>query len=304
MSANQPSPTSPTISPRRNLRRLAVHMTVFAIAGVLAATIHTPISTAEQPGRFLEGGNLELVYTCDAADAQTESLLDVAGVETFPQQVTILTPAVEPAPSPGDDFEMEFNWSFLLAQNIVQGAIDVGATDLQISSATLPMSATTGATGGPVVGDPAATTLPLGDGSQAVGYSVGPFTGTFNRTAAVDSPIEFTPGTILNTVVVVPLGVSLNITCAPEAGAVMTLNDQTGVPPSTTTTTLPEVTTTEGTTATTAPGGGGVGGAGEELPRTGSSTLVLVVVALALIDLGYLALTAAQPRRRRVSSAH
>jgi hypothetical protein len=198
---------------------------------------------------------------------------------------------------------MAFNWSFLLSQGLVQGAIAVGATDLEITSATLPMSATTGATGADVVGDPPATNLALGDGSQAVGYSVGPFTGTFSRTAAVDSPIEFTPGTVLNTVVVQPLGVSLNITCAPAQGAVMTLNDQTGVPPSTTTTTLPEVTTTEGTTATTAPGGG-VGGAGEELPRTGSSTLVLVVIALGLIDLGYLALTAAQPpRRRRVSSA-
>jgi hypothetical protein len=280
-------------------------MAVFAIAGVLAANIHTPFSSAEQPGRFLEGGNLEVTYTCDAADPATETLLDLVGLENFPQQVTILTPAVEPAPSPGDDFEMAFNWSFLLDQTIVAGAVSAGATDLQISSATLPMSATTGATGADVVGHPPSTNLVLGDGTQAVGYTVGPFTGTFNRTAAVDSPIEFTPGTVLNSVVVVPLGVTLNITCAPQQGAVMTLNDQTGVPPSTTTTTLPEVTTTEGTTATTAPGGGSGGVGGEELPRTGSSTLVLVVIALGLIDLGYLALTAAQPpRRRRVSSAH
>ena len=41
-----------------------------------------------------------------------------------------------------------------------------------------------------------------------------------------------------------------------------------------------------------------------ELPRTGtSSTLYLVLLGLGLIDVGYLALTAGQPSKRRASSA-
>ena len=280
-------------------------MAVFAVAGVLAVTVHTPLSSAApnvQDGRFLQGGNLVVDYTCSGADAQTQTVLAGIGLATFPQQVTILSPAVEPSPSPGEDFQMTFNWSFLLSQSLVQTAVDLGQASLNISAATLPMSATTGATGSDVVGHPPATELVLGDGTQAVGYSTGPFTGTFTRTADVDNPIEFTPGTVLNTVVT-SSGITLQITCAPEAGAVMTLNDETGVAPSTTTTTLPEVTTTEAT-PTTDSGVQGETAEPAELPRTGSSSLLLVVIALGLIDLGYLALTSSQPsRRRRPSTA-
>jgi hypothetical protein len=101
----------------------------------------------------------------------------------------------------------------------------------------------------------------------------------------------------------VELNVTLNITCTPEEGAVMSLNDQTGVAPSTTTTTLPPVTTTEGeptTTTTQSVAGAGV----DQLPRTGAgSTLMLVVLAIGLIDLGYLSLRYTKSVRGRGPSS-
>lgn len=296
--------TSPTFDLRRFRRRVATHVGGFAAALLLSLTVPVPLAPsagAVQDGRYLEGGNLVVNYTCEGNDAQTDIILGGIGLATFPQQATILSPAVEPSPSPGEEFEMSFTWQWLVDQSLVQTAIAAGTPTLNIASGNPNIGATTGATGSDVIGNPSATLLVLGDGTQAVGYTHGPFTGTFTRTAEVDSPIEFSPGPVASQVVTEG-GIALNILCTPQDGDVMTLNDQTGIAPSTTTTTLPEVTTTEATTTTTVDGA--VQG-GSELPRTGtSSTLVLIVLALGLVDLGFLALSATKPGRAgRPSSA-
>ncbi len=273
------------------------HAAVFAIAGVVCATVLPSTSGAAptvQDGRYLEGTSVTIDYTCGGGDAATTNLLKTFNITSFPMGVTITSGAVEPSPSQGEDFDVPFTWDFALDQGIVQFATGLGVVSFTITNGSDPISATAGATGS-VTGHGGSSLLPLGDGSIPVGYTEGPFTGTFNRTAAPDEPITFTPGAVTSNVTT-DAGTQLTIACTPGAGA-LTVNDQDGVAPSTTTTTRPVITTVAPTTT--------VQVGGEALPRTGSSgsTMVMVFVALGLIDLGYLALTAGQPPRRRRASA-
>jgi LPXTG-motif cell wall-anchored protein len=276
---------------------------VFAVATVLCLTLGAPASTAApavQDGRFLAADSVDITYSCTGADQTTQDILNSFGLSPFPQQAVLTSVAVDPAPSPGEDFDVDFIYDFTLNETIVLFAIGLGVTGFTISDGVAPISATAGATGTAPGTDPEDHVLELGDGSVPVGYTAGPLTGTFNRTAAVDEPISFEPGT-LTTGVVTSSGVALSITCDPGEGT-LTMLDQTGVPPTTTTTTRPQVVTTTtvaGATTTTA----GVGAAGE-LPRTGSSSnLLLALLGLALIDIGYLAWSASRPPRRRRASS-
>jgi hypothetical protein len=293
----------PSTSVRRpGRRRLLVHAGVFAAAGLACVALSSSATSAApttQPGRFLEGGSATLAYSCTGADQTTNDLLTTFGLNPFSMPITITSAAVEPSPSPGEDFTGEFTWDFTLDQSVVLFAVGLGVTDFTITNGVNPVTATDGATGSaPGTGAPAAVVV-LGDGTVPVGYTAGPYSGTFNRTAAVDAPITFTPGTITSSVTTNG-GTSLQIQCTSPGGGI-TVVDQTGVAPSTTTTTRPSVVTTTtvagGPTTTAAVGGT------EELPRTGSSSnLFLVLLALGLIDVGYLALSASRSNRGRARS--
>ncbi len=282
---------------RKRRRRLLTHGIVFASAGLLATTL-APSTTSAAPtvqdGRFLAADSVAVSYSCTGSDQLTNDLLTSFGLNPFAQNAIVTSAAVEPAPSPAEDFDVEFTWNFDLDLSVVSFAVGLGVTTFTIQDAVNPISATTGATGSSAGTGAADELLVLGDGTTPVGYVNGPYTGTFNRTADVDSPIEFTPGTITTTVLT-SSNVSLGITCTPGAG-VLSMLDETGVAPSTTTTTRPAVVVPT-TAAPVAVGSG-------DLPRTGaSSTLYLTLLALGLIDLGYLAMTAGRPARRRASSA-
>lgn len=297
---------------RRRRRRLAVHAAVFSAAGVAALTMGSASTSAAptvQEGRYLEGTATTITYTCMGADQATEDLLktigDSAGVTLTPftMPVTITTASVEPSPSPGESFQVDFTWDSTIDPAIESFAYNFSIAKLNISNGVHPITATSGATGNFVGnGDPASVTV--GDGSVPIGYTQGPFTGTFTRTAEIDVPIEFTPGVVTSTVVSentqgVP-GATLLITCSPGEG-VLAMQDQDGVAPSTTTTTRPVVVATVPAPTTTTVVVAGV----QQLPRTGSnSNLLLVLLALGLIDLGYLAWSAGQmPRSQRTPSA-
>jgi len=270
---------------------------VFSTAGLLTSFVgasSTSARQAVQDGRYLEGGSVDLTYTCEGNDPDSIGLLTAIGYPTFPMEVTVTSAAVEPSPSPTEDFTTSFIWDFTLDPDLVTFAYGLSVTSFDISDGVNPITATAGATGtspGNVSGN---SLVLVGDATLPIGYTNGPLSGTFNRTAAVDEPIEFTPGTITATVTTSTPSI-LTIICQPGAG-VITVNDATGVAPSTTTTTRPVVTTAAPTTTTAV--------LGDVLPRTGtSSNLLLVVLALGLIDIGYLALTAGQPLRRRRASA-
>jgi hypothetical protein len=287
-------------------RRLLVHAAGLTVVCGVTLGFGLPASTASptvQDGRFLSGGTVDVAYSCTGADDPTNALLDGLApfgiTNPFPMAVTITSAAVEPSPSPGEDFDVDFTWDFTLDQNVVLTAATLNpGSNLTINGGTMAISPTSGATGipGMLTANTGSHTLPLGDGTVPVGFTDGPHTGTFNRTAAVDEPIVFTPGTITSTVVATA---TLQIICSPGAG-VLTMTDQDGVAPSTTTTTRQAVVAP---TTTAAPVVRDVAQA-RQLPRTGSENLVLVVLAIVLIDLGYLALSASQPaRRRRATSA-
>jgi hypothetical protein len=286
----------PSTSARPMRRRLLAHAAVFAAAGLACLALSSPTTSAAptvQDGRYLEGGSLDIDYTCTGADAATTSLLNAFGLNNFPMPITITSAAVEPAPSPGEDFTTEFTWNFVLPASITDFAIGLGVTDFTISNGVNPMTATTGATGtaAGTGGDPAFVDLL---DTVANGFTAGPYSGTFNRTAAVDAPIVFTPQPITSTVTT-NAGTALNLACSPGAGTIEVV-DQTGVAPSTTTTTLGSIAPpTTPTTAAVGGGGAGQGGSGGELPATGtSSNLFLVLLALGLIDVGYLAISASR----------
>ncbi len=293
----------PNVGRRR--RRLLAHLGIFAAAGLALVTLgpsSTSAAPAVQDGRFLTAGQLVVPYDCAGADIPSQNLL--VGIlpatgGTFILGVTIVTAAVEPAPSPGDTFEMDFIYNQVLPQNLVEVAVGVGSTELDTAGVNT-IIAVEGATGDPAV-ITGSTIIPLGDGTLPVGFT---FTGQgfeFTRTAAVDEPIKFSPQQILGETLT-SLGILVKIKCDPQdASLVLEVNDETGVPPETTTTTLPPIVPVTVTTPPATVQGDTV----DTLPRTGSGTsnLYLVLLALGLLDMGYLALTAGNsPRMRRASS--
>lgn len=302
MSANERSlDDHPVPNVRRRRGRLVAHAAAFSIAGLLLVAVGPTSSSAAptvQDGRFLASGTVDVNYTCNGANPFTVTILDGIGLTGFSLPATITSAAVEPAPSPGEDFDVDFFWSFDLLDTLVDKAILSGATGFSITGVST-VGVASGATGADVVGAGGPTDIQLGDGSVPVGYEVGPFTGTFNRTALVDEPITFAPKAITSTVLTQPNGIELVIACNFTGEPILTMADQDGVAPSTTTTTRPAVVAPTTTTTVAVQSGN----QGNQLPRTGSENLYLVLLALGLIDVGYLALTASKaPRRGRTSS--
>ncbi|MSO87335.1 MAG: hypothetical protein EXQ71_07425 [Acidimicrobiia bacterium] len=205
---------------------------------------------------------------------------------------------MEPSPAQGDDFDMTFTFNFVLPKNLTEVAVETGYTELVVTGGGA-ISPTEGAVGETAILTDTVT-VQLGDGSVAVGFTIGPQSFPYTRTAAPGEPIVFTPNQILSeTPIVTGL---LKMICYPPDEELI-LNDQIGVAPIATTTTLQAlVPTTAGPPAT-------VKGTTDDaevaaLPRTGSGTsnLYLVLLALGLLDVGYLALTADNSRTRRASS--
>ncbi|MEO7574033.1 MAG: hypothetical protein ABIX10_16525 [Acidimicrobiales bacterium] len=284
------------------------------LVGMSLGATSTSAAPTVQDNRFLTAGSVDVVYTCTGADPATQSLFAAifpGGMFTLDANITTL--AVEPSPSPGEEFDLEFTWNFTLGPALVATSVDLAVEQLNVTG-TERIGVSSGVTGPDSVGTDGPTPVVIGDGSVAVGYTHGPigdggYTSTFTRTAAVDEALVFAPGNVTSTVVTSPSGISLSIACTPD-GSLLTLTDQDGVAPVTTTTTRPAVVTTTtvaggtgGATSTTVAGGSRAGAA--QLPRTGSSNLIMVMVAIALIDVGYLALTAGRPARSwRAPSVH
>ena len=286
-----------TARPQR--RRLLTHAAVFAVAGVACLVFSPPLASSAptvQEGRYLEGDSVAMTFSCTGADQATKDLLATFGLNPFDLAVTATSAAVEPSPSPGEQFEVDFTIDYTLPQQLVFSVAGL-VSHFIISGGQTPISATAGATGS-FVGNGPTQQVDIGDGTVPVGFTEGPFTGTFTRTAEVDGVIEFKLGTITTTATS-NNGIAVPLVCTPGAG-VLSVTDQDGVAPSTTTTTRPPVVDPTTTVAPTTTAGPVV--AGEQLPRTGAgSNLLLVLLALALIDIGYLALSAS--RDRRVPSA-
>jgi hypothetical protein len=268
------------------------------VAGVvvLVAAFAPTSASAVDTTHFLPPGTVNVTYTCGGADQQTQTVLGVVGLSSFNIAAVVASDPVAASPENGDSFDMTFFWTFTQDQTLVETAVGLGVTDLQLSNGVNPVGVVSGATGPDVVGNPPTQDVPLGDGSLPITYSQGPFTGSFTRAGNVGDPIVFKPGNISVTALPNPLTTSLNLACTPD-GATMTLVDQEGeAPPTTrpTTTTLPPTTASP----TTAAGPVVAAETQSQLARTGFHS-ELLILGIALLGFGYaLSLTG-----RRVAKA-
>jgi hypothetical protein len=272
-------------------------MLVFAAAGLVCVATGAPAASARTSAvPVLPAGTATSTYSCTGADPDTQSLLDGVGLSTFPLSTTVNSAQVD-SPDQGQPLTMTFTWHFTLSTDLVAISIGLGLTELDFHDVNLPMAPTTGVSGSDIVGTPGPQAVSIGDGSQPVTYSEGPFSGTVTRTSAIGDPVVFTPGTVHSSVTVLGT-IVLNFVCTPGGDTVplSVVDDTSGT---TTTTQATTSSTTGGSTSSSVAGTSTTAGTTAPLPVTGGINLRLVVLALALIDIGYLAWSAGQPPRRR-----
>jgi hypothetical protein len=277
---------------------------VFGVIVLIAAFSTTNASAVNN--EFLPAGTATTTLSCGGNDAVdggvTTAILQGIGLDPVGLPATITSDPVD-SPNTGDSFTMTFHWAFTLPQSLASTAVGLGTTDLSQSNGVLPMHVDSGATGADVVGNPPPQDIPLGDGSVAVNYNEGPFTGDFTRTNAIGDPIQFSPGTVTVTSTTVPGGIALQLLCTPTGTSPMVLTDQQGATPPPSSTTAPKPPPTAApTTAATTPATGGTAGTGVEattaLARTGFHP-ELLYIGLFMLAAGF---TLFATGRRRVAS--
>jgi hypothetical protein len=199
------------------------------------------------------------------------------------------------SPSDGEDFTLSVTFTTTLPAFLVSVAQSAGTTTLVQSNTTLPLTATSGATGTVNVADPGPEQVNLPgptDPAIDIPFTQGPFDVTFTRSGT--DPVVITPGTITTTSTAG--AIPLLLACTPTDVTPLTLTDQEGPPPpptSVSVTTLP-FTPTTAAPATTAPTGTsgsgtsdpGVTTSGTALARTGFHA-ELLYLGIALLGAGY-----------------
>jgi alpha-tubulin suppressor-like RCC1 family protein len=167
-------------------------------------------------------------YSCTGADVDTHDLLTALGFGPLQMATTVTNTSADPGPLPGDEFTIDFQWHITLSPGLVSTFVALGVDAAEMFDGVYPLAAATGASGPDVVGHGAHTALPLGDGTQAVSYIEGPFTGTFIRTAQLGEAITFTPGTMTTSLLAGSSGVVLKLICEP--GPVVSVSTTPGAP--------------------------------------------------------------------------
>ncbi|MEY2423531.1 MAG: hypothetical protein QOI95_3598 [Acidimicrobiaceae bacterium] len=250
-------------------------------------------STTIAAATYLPAGSAATPYICKGADQATQDTLDIFAPPGTPPgggainfDIVLANDPVVPAPATDASFPIDFRWTVTLDSGLVSTLHGLGITSVSISGASYDALALSGATGPDVIGTPPARSVSVGTGP--VTFGEGPFTGTFTRTAVDPQPIVFAAGKVL--VSATPNGFPnpFNLDCNPPEGATtnrISLVNQVGSPPSTI------------ATSTTGSVLGEVINSNSSLARTGApqSTLIMVGLAMFLIDVGYLMVTAVHP---------
>jgi len=292
----------------RRLRRAGVGLLALGIT-VAAFAIVPSHASAQATNFILPAGTGSATSICTGADADTNTLLDAFGFNNLPVDQVITSDAVDSVDQGGDQ-PFSFHFATTLSQTLVAGSVALNVTSLQFDNATGSMTATAGATGD--VAGTSSVGVPLGDGSAAVTYNTGPFTGTVNRTGAIGDPITFVPG--VSTASITPfsgdmplLPQPLNVICTPGDIVPLTVVDVEGTTTTTestasTSTTRPpaNTTTTVGgntTASTVAP----VPQSTSALARTGGFHMELFLVGLGLLGAGAI-MSGAGQRAARAST--
>lgn len=212
-----------------------------AVAAAAAASVAAGLLAVSAPAGAGDGG-VPVSVNCVGADDATQTILGAVG-GSIPVPFTV-TPSVPANLSPGESDTVSFGWSLSFTDEVISTLQGFGVTSLEVSNLTLPIVAQ-GAVGNPsITGTPLADSIPVPPPGP---IAVGPFTGDVE---ADETDILYTVGQVTLTIVPQPLGVTLNLTCAPTGNAQVASTTVTGVTPTTQPPpTLPPTTTT--TTATT-----------------------------------------------------
>jgi len=276
----------------------------------VAAFAIVPTHASAQATNFiLPAGTATATSICTGADADSNTLLDAFGFNNLPVQQVFTSDAVDSVDQGGEQ-PFSFHVATTLDQTLVSGSVALNVTSLQFDNATGALTATAGATGD--ISGTASVGVPLGDGSAAVTYDIGPFSGTVTRTGAIGDPITFVPGVSMASITpfagdMALLPQPINVICTPGDIVPLTVVDVEGTTTttestSTTSTTRPPASTTTtiggNTTATTvAP----VPASTTELARTGGFHMELFLVGLGLLGAGAI-MSGAGQRAARAST--
>jgi hypothetical protein len=295
MRSNQSSDNEPRVRSRAGTRQrrlgltllvggLIVLVAAFIPSSASAQTTTSSSSSSDLGASFIPEGHAHVTFTCEGADDATKALLanPLVNLSTFPITGDI-TSFPFTSPNNGDPFTTQFAWTFTQSADLVGISVGLGVTDFTLTNGVDTMSAVSGATGSSV-GHPPTQNVPLGDGTAAVSYNQGPFSGNFTRTGAIGTPIVFKPTDITVTVTPNPLTTNLNLVCHPDS-AQISLTDQAGAtPPPPSITTPPTVPPATGAPATTA--AGPTVEATSSLARTGFHA-ELLYIGIAMLGFGY-----------------
>jgi hypothetical protein len=235
---------------------------------------------------MLPSGSKAMTTECGGANAESQEILDVIGSLGTPPSPApnridvsvVLTSGAIVSPPQGATFQVPFTWTLGLDQGVVDAATGLGITEIGVSNVRLVAGVLGGAEGADVTGTPPARTVSLSGGTASFGE--GPFTGSFTRTGDIGDAVTFAAKSVALTANVDLSGTPLviDLACQLPGDASFTVVDQEGVPPTSTTSTSGPVVL--GSTVAKAP-----------LPVTGADLFWPVVLALVLIDFGYLART-------------
>jgi hypothetical protein len=280
-------------------RRIGMTMLVAGIIVLVAAFAPTSANAVIPNSALTPAGPATFNESCtDNNDATTHTLLaglfPPDGVLVLPAQMT--TNAIN-SPSDGEDFTLSVTFTTTLPAFLVSVAQSAGTTTLVQTNSTLPLTATSGATGTFNISDPGPEQINLpGPTDPAIDlpFTQGPFDVTFTRSGT--GPVVITPGTIVTTSTAGSL--PLQLACTPTDVTPLTLNDQEGPPPpptSVTVNTLPFTPTTAAPAATGTSGSGTSGSgtgapvttSGTALARTGGFHAELLYLGIALLGAGY-----------------
>ncbi|MFZ6003773.1 MAG: fibronectin type III domain-containing protein [Actinomycetota bacterium] len=187
-------------------------------------------------------------YSCTGRDQATVDVLNALGISPIAVQARVSSAQLTPAPTAGDLFDLAFTWDLTLSSDFVAISVSLGVVTYAVDADQYPILATSGASGEADGTGASQVVVPLGDGSTPTTFARGPFTGTFTRTAPLDTAMTFRPETITLTLTT-NSGFPLLLTCAAGAGELVVLEEEPTEPTVTTTSVPPTTSTTVGVPA-------------------------------------------------------
>jgi hypothetical protein len=131
-------------------------------------------------------GAASIDVECVGADPGSQAILDILGDGTIDAGVT---GRIDPTSVEAGSNTLDFFVGLVLPQSLIDTAVGAGITSAELRDVTFTIAPGTGVTGADVVGTPPDQTISFASGVPDI--EVGPFTGTFDVTAADFDTVEW-----------------------------------------------------------------------------------------------------------------